>query len=105
MMVRVTLFTLLVSTTVAHAEGLDRAAISAGIASVKAKVVACGDANPNASGKVKAKVTVAPEGRVTSVAIESTPDAKLGSCVADALQKATFKKTGEGGSFSYPFVF
>ncbi len=104
-MVRVTLFTLLAATTVAHAEGLDRAAISAGIASVKSKISACGDANPKASGKVKAKVFVAPAGTVTSVAIEATPDPKLGACVAGVLQTAVFKKTGEGGSFSYPFVF
>jgi hypothetical protein len=105
MMVKVTLFTLLVATSVAHAEGLDRAAISAGIASVKTKISACGDANPKVSGKVKARVTVAPEGRVTNVEIQATPEAKLGACVAGVLQSATFQKTGEGGSFSYPFVF
>jgi hypothetical protein len=105
MTVRITLLAMLVASSVAHAEGLDRAAISSGIAGVKAKVALCGDANPKASGKVKARVTVAPEGKVSGVSIEATPDPKLGSCVADALKKASFKKTGEGGSFSYPFVF
>jgi len=38
-------------------------------------------------------------------AVETTPDAALGACVAAAVQKASFAKTQTGGSFSYPFVF
>ena len=79
--------------------------ISEGIAKVKSKISACGTANPNAKGKVKAKIIVAPAGTVTSADIEVAPDAKLGTCVSGVLKSATFAKTEAGGSFSYPFVF
>jgi hypothetical protein len=89
----------------APADALDRAAISAGIAAVKSNVASCGDTYTKASGKVRARIVVGADGRVTNVIIEETPEAALGACVAGALQKATFKKTASGGSFSYPFVF
>jgi hypothetical protein len=54
---------------------------------------------------VRALLVIAPEGKVTNVEIKETPDASLGSCVAGVLQAATFDKTAQGGSFSYPFVF
>ena len=85
-------------------ETLTRQIIAIGIAKVKARVVGCGELY-QAKGKVKASVRVAPDGRVTSVTIDTTPDAKLGACVASAVQRATFDKTLYGGSFSYPFVF
>lgn len=78
--------------------------ISAGIANVKARVTSCGDKSP-AKGKVKVKVSVSGDGRVSNVAVETTPDPALGACVAAAVQKASFGKTQSGGSFSYPFVF
>jgi TonB family protein len=85
-------------------DGLDRSMISSGIANVKARVSACGDKSP-AKGKVKVHVKVGGDGRVANVAVESSPDAGLGACVAAAVQKASFSKTQSGGSFSYPFVF
>lgn len=85
-------------------DALDRAMISSGIAAVKARVTACGDKSA-AKGKVKVHVKVGSDGRVSNVAVESSPDAALGSCVAGAVQKASFAKTASGGSFSYPFVF
>jgi len=48
---------------------------------------------------------VSGDGRVTGVNVETTPDSALGACVAAAVQKASFSKTQNGGSFSYPFVF
>jgi len=81
---------------------LDRASISAGIAKVKTKVMACGDSTKG-TGKVKVEVKVAPDGKVTSVTAE--PNEKLGACVAAAVKTAVFAKTDVGGSFSYPFVF
>jgi len=86
-------------------DGLDRAAISAGISSVKAKVVDCGKASPDVKGKVKVKVVVAPAGTVTSASISETPDDSLGQCVATAVKTAKFGATKNGGTFSYPFVF
>jgi outer membrane biosynthesis protein TonB len=84
---------------------LDRAAISEGIASVRAKVVACGDKS-KAGGTVKATVQVGADGKVTSVtASASTNDPPLRTCVEGAMKTATFKKTTSGGSFTYPFVF
>jgi outer membrane biosynthesis protein TonB len=88
----------------ANSDALDRAAISEGIAKVKPDIAACGKSSA-AKGSVKVKVDVAPEGNVARVEVTTTPDAPLGACVASAVQKATFKKTTKGGSFSYPFVF
>lgn len=85
-------------------DALDRSMISAGIANVKARVSACGDKS-SAKGKVKVHVKVGGDGRVSSVNVETSPDASLGACVAAAVQKASFGKTQSGGSFSYPFVF
>jgi len=85
-------------------DALDRSMISSGIANVKARVSACGDKS-SAKGKVKVHVKVGGDGRVSSVNVETSPDASLGACVAAAVQKATFSKTQSGGSFSYPFVF
>jgi hypothetical protein len=82
---------------------LDRPAITAGIATVKGRITLCGDVNVNCT--VKVRVRVAPAGHVTSVTVDETPEARLGSCVAAAVQHATFDKTQRGGSFSYPFVF
>jgi TonB family protein len=85
-------------------ESLDRAMISDGVGKVKAKVMACGDKSP-AKGQVKVSVKVNPDGSVASVTVKSSPDPGLGSCVATAMQRASFKKTASGGSFGYPFVF
>ncbi|MEO8551198.1 MAG: TonB family protein, partial [Kofleriaceae bacterium] len=85
-------------------DGLDRSMISTGIGNVKARVSSCGDKS-SAKGKVKVHVKVGGDGRVSNVTVESSPDAGLGSCVAAAVQKASFSKTQNGGSFSYPFVF
>ena len=78
--------------------------ISSGVNAVKARVQACGDKSP-AKGKVKVKVKVSGSGSVSGVTVETTPDAALGACVAAAVNKASFQKTQNGGSFSYPFVF
>ena len=85
-------------------DALDRAMISDGVSKVKARVMACGDKS-SAKGQVKVSVKVNPDGHVGSVSVKATPDPGLGSCVAGAMQRATFAKTSNGGSFSYPFVF
>lgn len=86
-------------------DALDRATISAGISSIKPKVVECGKQAPDVKGKVKIKVVVAPAGTVTSATISDTPDEALGACVATAVKTAKFGATKNGGTFSYPFVF
>jgi hypothetical protein len=86
-------------------DGLDRTMISEGVAKVKARVMGCGEKSP-AKGTVKVAVKVGPDGHVTSATPrDPVPDAGLASCVASAMQKATFPKTQSGGSFAYPFVF
>jgi len=84
--------------------GLDRSMISEGVAKVKARVQGCGDKS-NAKGTVKVSVKVTPDGSVSAVTVKETPDGGLGACVQSAMQRATFKKTQNGGSFSFPFVF
>jgi len=86
------------------AEDLTKSDISAGIAKVRAKVEGCA-AKSSAKGTVKVSVKVAGGGNVASVTVKESPDSALGSCVASAVQKATFAKTQNGGSFSYPFSF
>lgn len=85
-------------------ESLQKADISAGIGGVRARVDGCA-AKSSAKGTVKVSVKVDGSGAVSSVTVRETPDAGLGSCVAAAVQKASFKKTQTGGSFSYPFTF
>jgi outer membrane biosynthesis protein TonB len=85
-------------------ESLDRNAVAAGVAQVKARVQACGGKS-SAKGEVKVSVKVSPDGKVTSTSIKNTPDAALGSCVENAMSKATFAKTQKGGSFAYPWKF
>jgi TonB family protein len=85
-------------------DSLDRTMISNGVAKVKARVMACGDKS-SAKGQVKVSVKVNPDGSVSSVSVKTTPDPSLGGCVQNAMQKASFAKTQNGGSFGYPFVF
>ena len=85
-------------------ESLDRSMISEGVAKVKGRIQACGDKS-SAKGTVNVSVKVSAGGGVTSVTVNSSPDAGLGSCVSSAMQKASFKKTQNGGSFRYPAVF
>ena len=85
-------------------EDLQKAHISAGISKVRGRVEGCA-AKSSAKGTVKVSVKVAGNGTVSSVTVKEKPDAALGSCVAAAVEKATFAKTQNGGSFSYPFTF
>lgn len=85
-------------------ESLDRDAISAGIAAVKTKALACGSQS-TAKGVVKLRVFVGPDGHVVTVVVQTAPDRALGACVAAAIQEAVFRRTQKGGTFGYPFVF
>ena len=85
-------------------DALDRSMISSGVDKVKARVMSCGDKS-QAKGQVKVSVKVTGDGHVASVTVKSSPDPALGTCVQNAMQKATFAKTQNGGSFGYPFVF
>jgi hypothetical protein len=92
------------TSTPALPDTLDRRAIMAGIAAVRAQVLACGQ-HSTAKRTVKVRLRVAPSGHVESTFVEQTPEPALGFCVASAIKQATFEPTHHGGSFSYPFVF
>ena len=83
---------------------LDKAAVKAGIADVKPAVQQCGE-DHYAKGTVKITLTVNAAGQVSDATVSAAPDPALGSCVADALKRATFAKTTTGAVFTYPFMF
>ena len=85
-------------------DALDRAGIASGIASVKAKILSCGDVS-TAKGMVKVRVRVEGNGHVASVVVDTAPDPALGNCVAHFIQQAVFERTQNGAAFGYPFVF
>ncbi len=86
-------------------EVIDRDMIARGIRGVRAQIAACGTAGFSGAGLVKVSVSVAPDGKVTSIAIKSSPDDWLGACVAQRLHRAEFAPTQHGFSFSYGFTF
>ncbi|HSD85962.1 MAG TPA: hypothetical protein VLB44_00550 [Kofleriaceae bacterium] len=88
----------------AQPANLDRAQISAGVASVRPKIEACGTAHP-ASGIMKVRVQVDGSGKVTSANITTGLAPDLDACVQKVLLVMTFPKTAQGAVFSYPFVF
>jgi hypothetical protein len=83
---------------------LDKTLIKVGVERYRAMVIRCGEQG-GAKGTVSVSVTVKPDGNVQSATVAATPDPALGECVAGILRKATFAKTQNGGSFTYPFVF
>lgn len=85
-------------------ESLDRGMIADALAQVNARVMWCHTRSP-VQGRVVLSVEVAAVGCVIDVRVESSPDPELGSCIAAAVQNATFAKTIRSGSFRYPFVF
>lgn len=85
-------------------EPLDRAIVAEGVGKMRTTVMACGDQSL-AKGTVSVSVKVAPDGLVTTVRVQTTPDPALGECVAAAIKNATFARTQSGGSFTYPFMF
>jgi predicted Zn finger-like uncharacterized protein len=83
-------------------ESLDKDAMTAGIAQIKAK--SCGAASP-ATGVVKVSIKVSPAGSVASVTVRESPDDALASCVVAASKKATFPATQRGGTFTSVWRF
>ena len=86
-------------------ENLSKTQIKAGVDKMRPRVIACAEQHKDAKGTVKLSMSVDPAGNVSNLSVQSTPDPALGDCVADALGKAKFAKTTNGGSFTYPFVF
>ncbi len=71
---------------------------------IESQVFACGDRYP-ADGVVEVQVVVAPDGRVSTVNIEETPDPRLGRCVATAVKRLRLPESEAGVTFTYPFAF
>ena len=86
-------------------EELDKMMVRAGVEKVKPRIVKCGEKAAAVKGTVKIAMTVSPAGSVTSADVAETPDAGLGTCVLAAMKAASFGKSVNGGSFTYPFVF
>lgn len=86
-------------------ETLDKTMIRAGVERVRPAIIRCGEITPTAKGTVKVSVSVTAEGGVSNVSVVASPDDALGQCVAGAVRRASFAKTLEGATFSYPFVF
>lgn len=65
--------------------------------------------NPTLAGKVTVQFTIEQQGNVSGVKVvdNTTGEAAVGTCVANAVQRFRFNPGPEGGSvsFSYPFVF
>jgi len=78
--------------------------ITSTMATVKAKVMSCGDRTP-AKGLVKVHLKVNGDGKVSDASVETSPDPALGACVAAAAKRAVFPKTQTGGSFGIPYQF
>ncbi len=83
---------------------LDRVMVRAGVQSVMPRVIACGE-KIAAKGTVKIAMKVGADGHVTDVSVVDAPSPAIGTCVAAALHAATFGKSVNGVSFTYPFVF
>lgn len=81
---------------------LDRAAIQAGMARVRARVAAC---ERHGTGTVSLSVRVDGDGRVSAVDVKSAPSQALGACAAQAVEDARFARSRSGQRFVYPFVF
>ena len=78
---------------------LTRSDVQEGIKSIRADVMACG---ARAEGIYKVKMTIGPDGRVTSA---ETRDDDVGECIVTEVKKARFARSCKGMSVTYPFVF
>jgi TonB family protein len=78
--------------------------IAEGVSTMRSSVTACGD-RIAVTGTVKLHVKVDGDGTVSQVTVNISPDRRLGACVAEAMQLATFAPTRNRGTFTYPFTF
>jgi predicted Zn finger-like uncharacterized protein len=83
-------------------DNLDRAAIAAGLGTIKAQ--GCGNKS-STRGDVAVQIKINADGGVSGVTIKSSPDPALSTCVIAAAQKGTFAKTKRGASFGYVWRF
>ena len=79
-----------------------RGDLKAAMDRVLSKVRRCFD-TAGASGTVRVKLTVTPDGKVGAVDVTEAPSEALGACVANEARRATFPKSQRGVTFVYPF--
>jgi len=85
-------------------ERLSRGAINRGMAQVKAFVQGC-EVRGLGRGQVVLAITVSAKGKLAKVSVKSSPNPKLGACVVDRVQGATFSASSSGGTFAFVFSF
>jgi TonB family protein len=84
--------------------GLERSDIAAGMATIQDSGAACG-AGHLAKGTVTVSIKVGGDGKVAGARVASSPNEELGSCVASKVRRASFARTQNGATFTYPFIF
>jgi len=85
-------------------EKLTREMISPVLGRVRFYLKVCAN-DFEAKGTVKTKVTIAPDGRVIDVVVDTGGQRSLEKCVARELKAATFPKTRKGGVFNQTFSY
>ncbi len=85
-------------------DSIDRENVSYVVTTLRPKIRRCGD-RAKIGGRLKVRVTVKRDGRVASATHENAADLKLGQCIAALFKTARFKKSKNGGVFTYPFNF
>jgi TonB family protein len=74
------------------------------VMALRNRIADCGD-RTSAKGTVKVSVKVLRDGSVGQVDVKQSPDNSLGECVARIMRSARFPASGQGVTFTYPFVF
>jgi hypothetical protein len=85
-------------------EKLTQSDIKKGMGPVQKKAMECYE-KYNVAGTANVKLTVEPSGKISSAALAGSYDnTPTGTCILDAVKKASFPKTKSPLSFSYPFM-
>jgi hypothetical protein len=74
------------------------------VMSLRVRLAECGDRS-SVKGTVKVSVKVLRDGSVGHVEVKQAPADSLGECVARIMHAARFPASGQGVTFTYPFVF
>jgi hypothetical protein len=82
---------------------IDRGMVSAAIATITAKVAACGATSVH--GRVKVRAVVAASGRIGEVSLDGNPDGELHDCITLVVRSLQLPTTQHGGRFASSFVF
>ena len=70
---------------------------------MRSRVTSCGD-KYSVSGTVKVKIKIGANGRVRGTRVRGASGSGA-SCISSAIKRARFKKSQNGMTVTYPFVF